>query len=205
MKLEDLLLKKEEHPILHESCFRIPIYPGLLDETININPDLAHEVFPKVANEWYDDLNEYAKTLPDGDNKNWIEEVFVKEKPIVRIEGGVYTFDGWTENTSLESNGFASALDISRNSGGTLYFDKGNYDCEQFVIFNSQTGYIRFSKEKAEAYAIRIKDGDKGAIMNIYAAHNIDYYPGALFLRNWAILYQNEALKELASKDLLSS
>ena len=31
----------------------------------------------------------------------------------------------------------------------------------------------------------------------VYAQHNVDSYPGALFLRNWAILYMNEVFKEL--------
>ena len=33
--------------------------------------------------------------------------------------------------------------------------------------------------------------------MHVYAQHNIDHYPGALFLRNWAILYMNEVFKQV--------
>jgi len=31
----------------------------------------------------------------------------------------------------------------------------------------------------------------------IYAHHNVYTFPGALFLRNWAILYLNAAIKSL--------
>ena len=35
----------------------------------------------------------------------------------------------------------------------------------------------------------------EGVRVYTYNQHNIDNYPGALFLRNWVILYLSEAMK----------
>ena len=51
-----------------------------------------------------------------------------------------------------------------------------------------------FSDKKAKEFEIR-----KNTAF-VYAHHNIDAYPGALFLRNWAIRYMNEVFKQIFSK-----
>ena len=62
--------------------------------------------------------------------------------------------------------------------------------------------YVKFSKDKALEFGIKnnfinLGDGLEGAQVYVYSQHNVDNYPGALFLRNWAILYLNEAMKQV--------
>lgn len=63
MKLNDLLLKKEELLILHENCFQIPIHPKLLSSNTNINTDIAKRCFEEILSNWTKDLEliEYYK------------------------------------------------------------------------------------------------------------------------------------------------
>jgi len=86
---------------------------------------------------------------------------------------------------------FVNNFSISRNAGGSLYFWEDDINCEG-IIPNS---YIRFSKDKAKEFACKdIKDYN---LAFIYAQHNVDSFPGALFLRNWAIEYMNQVFKEI--------
>jgi len=198
MNIEELLLKKEELPILRESCFQIPIHPRLLDETLEINPELANQVLPQVTDEWYTELGQYCETLKDEEAKAWIKGAFLKKGARVIQNLANPIFGGWTINVSLENSGFAEGLSIGRNGGGSLYFDSKDTNCKHFVSFDSE-GYIRFPRQKAENFALKIKDTPnlQGVVVYTYGSHNIDAYPGALFLRNWAIAYENEALKEI--------
>ncbi len=63
MNLCNLILKKEEFPILHETCFQIPIHPKLLDENIFINDKIAKNIFPQVAEDWSKELQ---RKFPQG-------------------------------------------------------------------------------------------------------------------------------------------
>lgn len=205
MELKDLMLKKEEIPILHENCFQVPIHPKLLNPNIKIDENLARKVFPKVAHEWYEELKEYSNKLEDKDTKNWIDRVFLKKKPRIKKEYSYQVLDTllhWEDRVFTSENGFANLLSISRDAGGSLYFQKDNFDCRRFCSFDSPTEYIRFSKDKSLEFNIEDKiitgKGFEGIYLHVYASHNIDYYPGALFLRNWAINYLNEAMKEIS-------
>jgi hypothetical protein len=204
MLLENLILKKEEIPILHGACFQVPIHPKLLDTNIKLNENIAREVFPKATEEWYNDLIVYSKTLEDRNTKRWIDEVFLKKKPKIIKEYSYQMLDTlyWRDEIFNSKNGFASSLSISRNAGGSLYFKRGELSCEEFARFNGSTGYIQFSKDKAlefgfENKVIKLREGVSGVMVHVYTSHNIDYYPGALFLRNWAIFYINEAIKTI--------
>jgi len=53
MKLEELFLTREELPILHESCFEIPIHPALLDPDTQIDPSITPRAFIKATGDWY--------------------------------------------------------------------------------------------------------------------------------------------------------
>ncbi|MCK5624859.1 hypothetical protein KAI04_03385 [Candidatus Pacearchaeota archaeon] len=190
MKLEQLFLKKEELPILYGSCFQIPIHSKLLDESINLDPLIAKKIFPQVAEEWYADLKEYVKIEKDQDKKEWFEEVFLKEKPKIIQRTGYQIFRGWEDNIMVQENGFVSGFSISRDGGGSLYFNKEDYNCETLV----PNSYIKFTEEKTEEFKALIEGHSK---YFTYSSHNIDSLPGALFLRNWAIKYMNEVFKEV--------
>ena len=79
MEISQLFLIKEELPILHDSCFQIPIHPKLLDSSLRLNPSIAKDIFSKVAEEWRDDLTEYAIQEKDLEKREWYEQVFLKK------------------------------------------------------------------------------------------------------------------------------
>jgi len=192
MKLNDLLLKKEELPILYENCFQIPIHPKLLDSNIKINEDIAKKIFPKVADEWYSDLNEYVKTQEKNFRRQWIEKIFLKHKPKIIQEGNYQYFLGfWRDQIQTLENGFVTSFSISRDGGGTIYFNKEDRNCETSI----PGIYINFSEEKAKEF--EYKKVGEFSVGLVYSEHNIDHYPSALFLRNWAIKYMNEIFKEV--------
>ena len=190
MKLEDLLIKREEIPIFNDRCFIVPIHPKLLEPSTNLNPDIASNLFPEAAQQWYGDLQEYYRTLEAGQNKQWIQEVFLKQPQIGERYGRQYLVNllGWEELVQTDNRGFATCLSVSRNAGGSLYLPSS----EGPDWFGPR--HVRFSQEKMKEYTTeQYKDIGIG---RCYNHHNIDYYPGALFLRNWAILYLNAALTE---------
>jgi hypothetical protein len=160
MILEELFLKKEELPILHETCFHIPIHPRLFNEDLRNYEDLAKDIFPKVAKEWCKELG--------------------KDK-----------FPSWDNLIKTNENGLVTGFQISRDYGGGLYFDKDDSNCETLIA----NPYIIFSKGKIQEFEHR-KLGEF-PISFIYAKTNIDHYPAALFLRNWAIEYMNEVFKQV--------
>ncbi len=192
MELEKLFLTKEELPILYENCFQIPIHPRLLDENININKNIAKNIFPKVAEDWYNDLKEHVKTEKDKEKRRWIKEVFLKEEPKITKEFNDQIVNGfWKDDFWTMDNGFVTGFSISRNAGGSLYFNKDDFNCETLI----PGIYIKFSESKVKEFECeKIKEYSQ---VFTYAPHNIDYYPGALFLRNWAIRYMNEVFKEV--------
>jgi hypothetical protein len=204
MQIKKLMIKKEEIPILYDRCFQAPIHPRLLDSDVKVDENIARKVFPRAAKEWHAELTEYSKILEEENIKRWIEEVFLKRKPKIKKEYDYQVVDTlyWKDDVFTNENGFAYSLMISRNSGGTLYFDKNNFNCKTFAPFDASAGYIRFSKEKCLEFGIENKDirlgsGVEGVKVNVYDLHNVDYYPGALFLRNWVLLYLNEAMKQV--------
>jgi len=200
MNLADLLLKKEEIRITTDDDlvtrpgFYVPIHPKLLDPQINLDPERARKVFPVAAKEWHEDLTEYIKKIKDKKTKEWIKEVFLGEKLVIKKEYDshvVYPLH-WRDDILHANNGFTRSLCISRNAGGTLYFLKE--DGEQYI----GPGWVDFTPEKFLEYSAEHKkiEGLDGVRAYVYSEHNIDYIMGAIFLRNWAILYLNEALKQ---------
>ena len=194
MSIENLLLTKEEVPIISGSHFIIPIHPMLLRKDMVIDKNLAYSVFPQAAEEWYTELTEYVSTLENGKEKTWINDVFLKGKPEVKEERGrltVYPLKFWQALVETMENGFATVLSINRNVGGSLFLPPD--DKKQHI----SPVIVKFSPEKFKAYEAEDigLDSSLGAYSYAYDQHNIDNYQGALFLRNWAMLYVNEALK----------
>ena len=204
MELEDLRLTKEEIPILHEACFQVPIHHKLLDPTLSIEPNIASRIFERTALEWYQDLEQYRKTADlDKETKEWYDNVWLRELPRIEIQYGsqIMVPGHWTDEHINQDNGLTRCFSISRDSGGSLHFPGLTDECKSCLsIIRKNKGYIRFSPEKAKEFGFNeyISLKEKFTNVNIYGHHNIDYYPGALFLRNWAINYMNEALKFVA-------
>ena len=196
-----LLLKKEELPILHGTSFYVPIHPDLLKEDIRLDPQIANRVFPQAAHEYHQDLTAYIETMEDGQDKKWYKEVFLKDPTVQKDKLGRQSILGgmWEDLVFTTETGFAHALSINRNAGGTLFFNGEDRQCTRSYVFPP---IVNFTPEKFAAYAVEKLSGTRGVTANAYAHHNIDNYPGALFLRNWAILYLNAALKELHQRKL---
>ncbi|HTZ41647.1 MAG TPA: hypothetical protein VMC07_00355, partial [Candidatus Omnitrophota bacterium] len=192
MELEKLFLKKEELPILHHSCFEIPIHPYLLNPVITISRALPHLIFSKVADDWYQELMKLAENEKEEDKK-WMKEVFLKTPPKVIERFGHQEIEGlsWEDMVSYKENGLVTGFSISRNSGGTLYFNRGDINCEDVIPGKM----MAFSGEKAREFESRRVEDYSLAL--IYSQHNVDSLPGALFLRNWAITYMNEVFSHV--------
>ena len=170
MRLEKLFLKKEELLILHETCFQIPIHPKLLDVNIKINKDIAKEIFPMVAEEWYKDLKKYVETK-NPENKKQIQKVYLDEKPIITKELNSQCLMGyWEDNIQTADNGFVTCFSINRNAGGSLYFNKDDMNCETAI----PGYYINFSKEKSKEF--ESENFGNHSSCRVYAQHNIDHY-----------------------------
>ena len=185
MELERLFLKKEELPISNETGFEIPIHPKLLDSNLKIDISIAQKIFPKVAEDWYNDLSKYIPE--DLEKRNWIKRVFLKEKPIIKKHYNHQILNEfWEDDVNFMENGLVQCFSISRNAGGSLYFNPEQYNCQSFGEL-----YIKFSEEKKKEFEF---EEDK---IYVYDSHNIDHYPGALFLRNWAIKYMDEVFKQV--------
>ena len=194
-----LRISKDELPISHGICFHIPIHSKLLDSAASIPKDIAQRVFPQAAQEWYNDLKNHATSLDMQDkNRKWYEEVFLK-KPIIISKAGVQRIShlGWHDNIQFMENGFVDLFSISRNSGGTLYFKSSENECKKLVLYGNDR-YVRFKNDKLGQFKIPDEKAySEGVKTWGYTTHNVDIYPGALFLRNWAIIYMNEAFKAL--------
>lgn len=189
MELEKLFLKKQELPILNETCFQIPIHVKLLDPTLNIDTSIAQRIFPEVAQEWYEELKRYIPE--DLEKRNWIKRVFLKEKPVIKKHYNHQILNKfWEDDVNFMDNGLVQCFSISRNGGGSIYFNENEFNCQSFGEI-----YIKFSEEKLKEFEYE-KIGDYSKILT-YSQHNIDHYPGALFLRNWAIKYMNEVFKQV--------
>jgi len=187
--LELVLLKKEEIPISPSvnysyvrPNFTIPIHPKLLDPEVKVNPELARLVFPQALEEWQKDLPKLAQKLKHCE----VAQEHLKKYSGKKIiwERGTIRPMGWNCEVYTISNGFAYKLDL----GGQ---DDIVYDEATITPWNTN---FSFTSKKFKQYASQ--DGDVAR----YSLHNVDHFANALFFKNWAILYLNEALKQVFGK-----
>jgi hypothetical protein len=199
-KLKELSLKKEELPILDKNCFQIPIHPKLLDSKIQINKLLARQIFPRVAEDWYEDLRDYI--TEDNQEKEWIDDAFLKKGiKLTRQHTHQILNDIWQDNILFADNGLVTYFSINKNAGGSLYFNKSDFI--QGLLYNDPhetpipNKYILFSPEKTEKFRYKKSEGNSNSIALTYLPRNIKDFPEALFLRAWTIKYINEALEQV--------
>jgi hypothetical protein len=196
MKLEELLLKKEEIPILpgegryyRGGRFVLPIYPKLLSKDVAIDPELANKVFKRAAEDWLADMKK------EGQIKKSVK-ISIRKKHGLQI---VHPFNFEAEVTTIY-NGFVKGIAI--NSYQNLLFIEPNSP----LAVIPEEGTVKFSTEKFEAYCCGCKSRHYANNradwydMYLFRLHNPGHYPELLFLRNWGILYVNEALKQVFSK-----
>ena len=175
MKLKDLLLTKEEFPILNETGFQIPVHPRLLNRNLSINTTIAKKCFNELIADW-----EIDKELAEYYKENGLD-LDLEKNP------------GWHYLTREEENGLVSYFSISRDYVGGIHFDEEDF--ESFSPIPNQ--HIKFSEKKAKEFEFKKIGNYKMAL--VYRQDNVDFFPGALFLRNWAIMYFNEVFKQVLS------
>jgi len=180
MNIEDILIKKEEVPMGDSGRSVIPVHPKLLSEEVQLDPRLAHNLFPAAVKDWYEELTGYVAGLNEGQSRNWIQEVFLSDGfEVVTGDRYQHAAGGVLEDgvKGHKKNGFAGPLSI----GGS---------CACIGIDGTDNGSnhiigVDFDEEKWEFF--------KGSYT--YSGHNLDSYPMGLFARNWALIYINECLK----------
>ena len=181
MNLADLLLKKEEIPITPEFRFRVPIPPILFDKDIKLDRLLAHKVFPLAVKDFIRDIKNYLeenKVKPS--EAKYLKEYL--EHQVIENEGafGAQEYHGLSDTVMKDPSGIAHALDIN----GDLNV------CIEECPFKDWVG---FSEEKLKAYSNPRIIGFGHAYV---PDNNVGTIDAAFFLRDWAILYVNEALKQ---------
>lgn len=212
MKLDDLLLKKEEIPIIDEIRFVVPVHPQLLVKQIN-TVGAANNTFSKAVNDWYKDLKGYVKELDDQEIKEKINETFLQKEPTIIIKYGRRTVDplNWQYDATIRENGLVGRFSVDV---GELFLE------EDYRAVRVNSKYLKFSPEKFSEYEIKDLDypgfdedvidveqlidvdqidilSQDGAYLHVYYPEYIKSYPEALFLRNWSIMYLNEAIKDV--------
>lgn len=217
MELEELLIKKEEIPIYEigsgmgpKPYFQLPIHPIFASDKINLDKGLPRKLFPEVLDGWYAELKTYADGLDRGNEKDWLYEVFLKEKPYIsRKYGRQYIGIGprevWEDNVGFLENGFCFSFSLERDTAGSIGVHFGDWDGTRAYIGPE---HVKFSPEKFAEYSCdrdpekkitkrEIKEARNGVSAYVFQHHNVELYASALFLRNWAIMYENEALKQI--------
>ena len=217
IRLDQLLLSKDEIPIFKDRFFHLPVHPQLL--SVKLDPELGIKVFPQAVQEWYAELSAHTERL-DSKNKlkKWYQEVFLREEPrIVNLGNYLIIIPlRWESGVYCNEEGFAHSLSIARDAGGSLVNPQVRY------VYDDQ---IRFTPDKFKEYEVplteinRLKEKDlspeeleEHGILRlgmegmtellVYGQHNVEFYPGALFLRNWGVLYLNAALREMVGSRL---
>ncbi|MBD3318934.1 hypothetical protein GF342_03410 [Candidatus Woesearchaeota archaeon] len=181
-------------PITHERYFHVPILPQCVEGTVVLDPQLAQRVFPRAAELWVRQLPEY-----EGPHREWIEDVWLPKKGMVTSRYGRPYMEEmhWECMVETDDSGFARFLSISRNAGGSLYCNPR--ECEFPVLVGSHSRVMQAPIEVARAFSLEQISEDVFQ-MYVYAPHNVDFFPGALFLRNWAALYMNEVFQTVCKR-----
>lgn len=198
MELSDLLLKKEEIAILHKSDFCVPIHPRLTQPDIILPRDIAYDVLPGVVEAWQADIKELMVEY-DPKYQDWITEVFLSQKATLTDEGTrkIIKPTHFEPVTRIDATGFCSSFSISRDFGGSIYFNKSDSSARQLIC----PPFAKFSPEKFREYGNgRPGPSEDSSVAFIYEQHNVDELPGATLLRNWAIAYLNAAMTHILKK-----
>lgn len=193
MSLEDYFIPKEEIDLaVRGESFQllVPIAPILLEKTVHIDPDIAPRVFPHAIKEFQERLTHYKVLFPHTRSVNFLGEDYLTQEISCAREGqriSAHPIPGGEVTWHTDERGFAYALSIGRNSGGSLYFTK---DTEVRVF---HPGAIHFSAEKVQLYTAE-KRGEFSLFFH-YQTHNVDSPLSALLLLSWGRQYLNAALE----------
>jgi len=215
MELEQILIRKEEIPIYEvltgtgpKPYFQLPIHPIFASDEIRLDEGLAQRLFPKILGDWHIELKAHADGLPEGDTKNWFYSVFLDGKPYIEKKYGSQYIGPrkiWRDDVGFLKNGFAFYFSLERDMAGSIGVHFGDFDGIRKYIGPRQ---VKFTPEKFAEYDAdrdlkkkitkkQIREAKDGVSAYVFGHHNVELYASALFLRDWAIMYENEALKSL--------
>src|SRR3989338_1399123 len=201
----DIQLTKDELPLCGKTSYKLLIHPRLLDTNTRLDPNLADEVFPQAADEWYDDLcASLARNEMDTETREHCQMFVDLGRPTVSWDiysrrprlSTVSSYEGLVQTSA---NGFAYVLGIERNFAGSLIYNPNFLRSDQqYMPLDGSRGRLfnGIHPQKAREFAIE-KLGNGMARVNTYSEHNIYTHSGAIFLRNWGILYLNAAMKSV--------
>jgi len=194
----------------------VPIHPRLIeDKALKFDPELPYntDIFEAAVKSWRAELEEHYKQKKyEDDCEKSLCEMFLdgeleitKQKASHGICGfranGYEVMPGDLENGYIfDERGFARCFMIAEGHGSI------GFDAECHLLTHFPPGVIDFSKEKYEEYTPTfLKKGGKrdpreSAGGYAYTPHNVFNVPHAMFLRQWAIAYHNECLKQIIAK-----
>lgn len=211
MKLEDLYLKKEEIKTFYQKhcgihAILVPVHPRLVDEDLRFDPKLAHKVFPKAAEDWYNnDLRKQLEIEENENNRAVIKQDLNKKFSVKRRYNSwsVNPPGCWNDITVYNDNrGFAKSFKLDTNIAGSLILDTSFGDEYDKAPLNPPM--VNFTPEKFLEYSClpkeRVERPDLGTLGYAYRPHNTGSTSGILLLKNWTIAYLNEAMKQIFSK-----
>ena len=215
MRAEDVLIRKEEIPIAMVETgtgtkphFKLPIHPIFRSERERFDETLARRLFPEVLGPWYEEMEEYVDSLEDAQEREWNRELFLKERPYVVEKHGSQRIgprEVWRDDVGFLENGFTFYFSLERDTAGSIGVHFGDFDGARTYIGPRN---VRFSPRKFAEYScerdvyreVTEKDAEAakdGVEAYTFLHHNVELYASALFLRDWAIMYENESLKGL--------
>src|SRR3989344_2146185 len=185
MQIEDMLLTKAEIPVFENGYFMLPIHKTLVDKRTKVPAGIAQEVFPQAVTGWYDDLMRHVEALPDGEERSWFKQAYLKRraKPSTMAKRV-----GWYAHAGLSENGLARQLMLDMKCT-CIGFCPGIDDRAISVDYP----FVKMSAAKIRSYALNCQRSERGVfgIVRTYEPHNVDRYPEGLMLRNWGLLYLN--------------
>ena len=179
--------------------FYVPIHPTLLERSRSFDRTLANRVFPQAAGEWYEDLQVLLANTPalEPDLREFCNELLRYGKPRVLAVDGRQELEhiGWEDRVRMDRRGFATTFALSPSTN-SLYFNEEDRNCK---VALSLTGgsETRFNLSREKVKSLACEEHGDFAIVATYAKHNVDTFPGALFLRNWAMAYVNAAMESV--------
>lgn len=192
MEIDDILLKSREIYIgdgQEKPRLVVPIHPSLLRKDIKIDERLGYETLSRAIKPWRKDVNKYHKIIKDTTSKKSINiggvESVHDDVWIIKPE------DIYIDRFGFMDNGLVRTFQLGDENA--LYLDQNN------TISIHQDEAV-FKAEKLYEYSCKKDDdilGSGFATCYAYQVHNLGNYRAALFLKNWAVIYLNTALKQI--------
>lgn len=231
MELEELFLSRDEIPIGEDNpgSFIVPVHKEIykLPNKIKNDTKIAWNVYPRVKEMFYEDMNNYLNLLDDED-REYMEKIYMKPKEF-RYDSNFFPFPQNKEFTS-----YGAMCPQNRNIIAVFHIDAHvdigpervrlmptNLVGEKFKeyciegTFRHNTSEVPKQLRKDIEYVIendriiidkgkpwvKIFDTSGGKLNDYhgeaicYTTHNVEIYPDAFLLRDWAICYLNKLLE----------